>query len=387
MIAKTINPAFLDDVVSTFSFPKEFVKINAFGSGLINDTYLISYTTNNKKYILQRINHHIFKNVECLMDNFLKVTAHIQKQIQLRYPIGFEKRTLLAEQALNGEYLYKDLSGDYWRVFNYIENTRTYDSVTTVKQAYEGGRGFGEFQSFLSNLDPANINETIPGFHDVNKRLIAFWSAVSLDPLSRVKELFDEIELINAWSDRMGYIVEQGRMGNLPLRVVHNDTKFNNVLLDQNDIAQCVIDLDTVMPGYVAYDFGDAIRSIVNTAPEDEVDLDKIDVNLSFYKAFATGYLNETIGFLSQNEIDSLAEGAILFPYMQAVRFLTDYIEGDCYYKTNFEGHNLQRAKAQLQLFKKMEAQYEQLKLINLEISESIISIKKYTNAEKLPLI
>jgi len=372
------NLPYLDEVLSTFSFPKEFVKVTAFGSGLINDTYLISYTTNGKKYILQRINHQVFKNVEVLMDNILKVTAHIQEQLKRRYPIGFEQKTLIVEQAFDGEYMHKDLSGDYWRVFNYIENTKSYDNAATAKQAFEGGRGFGEFHSFLSNFDPATINETIPDFHNMNKRLADFWLAVQTNPLSRVKNIAAEIALIKAKAARMSYILEQGNLGNLPLRVIHNDTKLSNVLLDQNDIAQCVIDLDTVMPGYVAYDFGDAIRTIANTAAEDEADLDKINVNLSFYKAFTTGYLNETIGFLSQNEIDSLAEGVILFPYMQAVRFLTDYINGDHYYKTNFEGHNLQRAKAQLQLFIKMEEQQEELKSIVYQISKSIILLNNY---------
>ncbi|RYG08039.1 MAG: desulfatase, partial [Chitinophagaceae bacterium] len=160
------------------------------------------------------------------------------------------------------------------------------------------------------------------------------------------------------------YVLRKGNEGKLPLRVIHNDTKFNNVLLDQADKAQCVIDLDTVMPGYVAYDFGDAIRTIINTASEDEKDLDKININLSLYSAFTAGYLTETLNFLEDEEIESLAEGAMLFPYMQAVRFLTDFIDGDHYYKTEFEAHNLQRTRAQLQLFLRMDAASATLKNI-----------------------
>nr|WP_199156528.1 aminoglycoside phosphotransferase family protein [Pedobacter sp. ASV2] len=255
--------------------------------------------------------------------------------------------------TLDGKYFHQTASGAYWRVFNYIDNTKTYDVVSTQRQAFEGGKAFGQFQFLLSDLSPCELYETIVDFHNIKRRLFDFRLSMATDNLDRVKSLVEEINIINSHADSMGYITKMAALKKIPIRIVHNDTKFNNILLDKDDRAQCVIDLDTVMPGYVAYDFGDGVRTIVNTGQEDEGDISKIGVNLTLYSAFTEGYLSETISFLNAQEIRSLSEGAILFPYMQAVRFLTDYINGDRYYKTDFKEHNLQRARAQLQLFLK----------------------------------
>jgi Ser/Thr protein kinase RdoA (MazF antagonist) len=274
----------------------------------------------------------------------------------------------------SGKYFVRNNQRDYWRMFNYLVETKSYDRVTSPLQAFEGGKAFGEFQYMLSDFDPSRIKEPISHFHDIENRLYKLRTSIKEDPFNRVNEVSDELEAIEVRCLSMNSISKKGRSGILPLRVVHGDTKFNNILLDSDDKAQCVIDLDTVMPGYVAYDFGDAIRTIINTASEDENDLDKIQTNLEFYRAFTEGYLKETMRFLTPAELESLPEGVLLFPYMQSVRFLTDYIMGDSYYKIDFEKHNLQRTRAQLQLLYRMENQFETLRSIVKQTAESLVN-------------
>ncbi|SOD11584.1 phosphotransferase enzyme family protein [Pedobacter xixiisoli] len=374
MTTETIKATNITEILSKFNFDSNFVKVKPFGSGHINDTYLIEYSDSDLKFLLQRINHHVFKNVDILMDNITKVTTHIRKKVIEKYHDDSDERSMVAVKSNDEKYYYQDTNGSYWRVFNYLDNTKSYDIVTTENQAFEGGKAFGEFQAFLVDLPTSEVKETIVDFHNIQNRLINLQSAIKADSFNRVNKVLPEINLINSRANEMEYVLRKGSEGKLPLRVIHNDTKFNNVLLNQADQAQCVIDLDTVMPGYVAYDFGDAIRTIINTASEDEKDLSKININLSLYSAFTTGYLTETINFLEEEEIKSLAEGAILFPYMQAVRFLTDFIEGDHYYKTEFEGHNLQRAKAQLKLFSRMDKEFDTLKSIVQEVVKTLRS-------------
>ncbi|MNK20793.1 N-acetylhexosamine 1-kinase [compost metagenome] len=372
MITETIKAASMAEILIKFNFESDSIKVKPFGSGHINDTYLIEYADSDLKFLLQRINHHVFKDVDILMDNITKVTTHISAKVAEKYPNDSKNRAMVAVKSNEGKYYYQDSNGNYWRVFNYLSNTKSYDIVKTENQAFEGGKAFGEFQAFLSDLPTTQTKETIVNFHNIHSRLNNLRTAIAKDKFDRVKQVLPEIELINARANDMDYVLRKGNEGKLPLRVIHNDTKFNNVLLDQNDKAQCVIDLDTAMPGYVAYDFGDAIRTIINTASEDENDLEKIDINLDLYSAFTTGYLTETISFLEEEEIKSLAEGAMLFPYMQAVRFLTDFIEGDHYYKTAFEGHNLQRTRAQLQLFLRMDEKFATLKNIVNEVAQTL---------------
>ncbi|RZK65464.1 MAG: desulfatase [Pedobacter sp.] len=382
MITETIKAANMVEILTKFNFESNSIKVKPFGSGHINDTYLIEYSDSDMKFLLQRINHHVFKDVDILMDNIIKVTTHIRDKVSKKYPNKSDERAMIAIKALDGKYYHQDSNGNYWRVFNYLNNTKSYDIVKTENQAFEGGKAFGEFQAFLSDLPTTQTKETIINFHNIHSRLNNLRAAIAEDRFDRVKQVRREIELINSRSSDMEYVPRKGNEGKLPLRVIHNDTKFNNVLLDQADKAQCVIDLDTVMPGYVAYDFGDAIRTIINTASEDEKDLNKININLSLYSAFTKGYLTETLNFLEDEEIESLAEGAMLFPYMQAVRFLTDFIEGDHYYKTEFEAHNLQRTRAQLQLFLRMDAASATLKNIVNDVVNTLRNKSQMDNGK-----
>ncbi|PWG79799.1 phosphotransferase enzyme family protein [Pararcticibacter amylolyticus] len=346
----------IQSIISNFDLHGRPGRIYPTGSGLINDTYRIeNLSSGYPDYLLQRINHRIFKNVQALMENIAEVTFHLRKKLKDRQVEGVENKVLTLVPSKNGLYYCKDEFGNYWRMYLFIPDTRSYDLVETEQQAFEGGRAFGSFQSMLSDLDVSRISDSIPDFHNIEKRLKDLDLALLSDPAGRKKEVEEEIRFIDLRREIMCSILELGRKGRLPLRIIHSDTKFNNVLLDKNDHVQCVIDLDTVMPGFVAYDFGDAIRTIINTAAEDEKDAAKIQLNIPLFSAYASGYFLETKDFLTAEEVHSLMKGVILMPYMQAVRFLTDYVQGDIYYKTSFTGHNLQRTRAQITLVKRLE--------------------------------
>jgi len=240
----------------------------------------------------------------------------------------------------------------------------SYDVLQTEQQAYEGGKAFGKFQRLLSDMDASLLIETIPNFHNIKIRLDRFILAIEADVVNRVRNSGPEISFLLERADQMSAILELAQSGKFPLRIIHNDTKFNNVLLDSNDKGQCVIDLDTVMPGYVAYDFWDAIRTIINTGLEDEKDICKIRLNIPLFKAYTVGYFKEAGSFSSEPEVESLLSGVMLMPYEQSVGFLTDYIEGDIYYKIQFPEHNLQRTRAQIQLLRKLEENDQTLREI-----------------------
>lgn len=355
-----------------FKLDGEIIDSVPFGSGHINDTFKI--TTNsplNNLYLLQRINHHIFQNVEGLMNNIECVCNHLKKKLAHLGENEVLKRTMTIVQTLDNKNYFQDNNGDYWRVFHLIPNTRSYDILETQEQAYSGGMAFGQFQKQLSDLDPINIVEILPNFHNIEFRLNNLRESIKNNPVNRVEDVQSLLDYIFEREEKMRTVLELGRSNLLPLRITHNDTKFNNVLLDANDKVQCVIDLDTVMPGYVAYDFGDAIRTIINSAAEDEADVSKIVLNIPLFQSFAAGYLSEAKEFLTDTEIDSLIPAVHLLPYMQAVRFLTDYINGDTYYKIAYPEHNLVRTKAQLKLVHELEINHDKLTAI---LAENLMS-------------
>ena len=344
--------------------------IKPYGSGHINETF---YVKNAKEdgadYLLQRINHHVFKDVPALIENIRQVTAHLRKKLEDIPGSQIDKEVLTLVPTTDQQFYYQDHDGNYWRMYHFLD-TNSYDILKTEQQAYEGGKAFGKFQALLVDLDTALIAETIPNFHNIKIRLERFSKSVHDDVANRVKEVMPEIAFIQKRMEDMEGALTRNNAQGLPLRTIHNDTKFNNVLLDKNDHAQCVIDLDTVMPGYVAYDFGDAVRTIINTAAEDEEDLDKINLNISLFKSYAQGYFEEARNFLTDAETESLLTGVFLITYEQTVRFLTDYIDGDVYYKIRFPQHNLQRTRAQLHLLKRLEASRGILKEIMQNITK-----------------
>ena len=363
----TFNPKQVSTFAGEFDIEGSVTNVSPFGSGHINDTYrVVTDQPNTKRYLLQRVNHHVFKDVVAVMQNIQLVTQHLKSKYSELDGKGehLEEKVLTLIHTKQGASYYRDDAGNYWRMFILLANTRSYDIVETPRQAREGGRAFGQFQRLLADLDVDLIHEVVPNFHHIGKRLDKLKEAIASDVVNRRHEVSDELAFIMDREKRMHTILDMGQGGLLPVRITHNDTKFNNVLLDEDDKSQCVIDLDTVMPGYVAYDFGDAIRTIINRAAEDEADLEKVKLNIPLFEAYTEGYFEEAHPFLTQHEVDSLIEGALLLPYMQAVRFLTDYLEADHYYKIHHPNHNLQRTKAQLKLVEQLETHESELRRI-----------------------
>lgn len=363
----------ISEIVANFNCNADTASLQSFGSGHINDTYFLkNIDARGTDYLLQRINHHIFTNVPALTDNMCLVINHLKRKVSATDPAKADTEVMTLIPGRDGKYFYHDKHGDYWRMCYFLSKTKSYDVVETEKQALEGGKAFGKFQCMLADLNPAMLYEVIPDFHNITTRLAALKLAVNYNLKGRVDEVKAQLDFIYRYAETMQYFQQPEQQAVLPKRVTHNDTKFNNVLLNSNDEAQCVIDLDTVMAGYVAYDFGDAIRTIINKTVEDEVDLDKIKLNIPLFNAYTQGYLTEAARFLTEAEINSLIMGVLLLPYMQAVRFLTDFINGDTYFKIKFNGHNLQRAKAQLRLFELLQNHKNELHNIIIKQMESI---------------
>lgn len=355
----------LNEIFECFSARGTFLKGETYGSGHIHDTFYIETTEKETdNYILQRLNNRIFRNIPQLQNNIERVTVHLKDKL-LKVPGADIKRECLnLVPALDGKSWITDRNGNSWRMYIFISNHRSYDIVDSPDKAYQGGKAIGRFQAMLTDMEGGPLFETIPWFHDIGKRLETFNNKTAEDKADRVKNVSKEIDFILKRSEEMKIILKLGSEGKIPLRITHNDTKFNNILLDENNKALCIIDLDTVMPGYVHYDFGDAIRTSSNTAAEDEKDLTKVKMDITLFEAFARGYLKETRSTLNSYEKEYLAFAPRLITYTMAVRFLTDYIDGDNYFKIHHEHHNLQRAKAQLRLVESMEEQYESMKKI-----------------------
>ncbi len=361
----------LNKIAKKFKIDGTIEEIKAFGSGHINDTYRVKIKEADKKdYILQVINHNIFPNVPELTKNIIRVTEHVKKKIEEKGGDP-ERETLTIIPTVEGEGFYKDEDGKYWRVFIFIDNTNSYDRLENAEQAYEGGKAFGNFLKMVADMPGGPLYEVIPGFHYTPNRIKTFLESVKKDPVNRVSQCKEEVEFLSARTEEMKKIVQMGEAGELPLRTTHNDTKFNNVLLDKNDKGLCVIDLDTVMPGYIMYDFGDAMRTSTNTGDEDDPNLDRVSMNIDLFEGFTKGFVSELKDTLTKNEIDNLAFGAKLLTYEQSVRFLTDYIDGDIYYKTAHKEHNLQRTRAQIKLLKSMEEQFDKMEAIVQEVANS----------------
>lgn len=339
--------------------------VKPFGTGLINTTYKVTTReAHTPNYLLQIINHHIFQNIPELTRNIQRVTSHIRTKLETQGINDIDRRVLTPINTSDGKGYFKDDQGKYWRMFLFIEGARSYDQLTNRKQAEAGGRAFGQFQKMVADLPGEPLYPIIPGFHNTEMRINHFNERVKENPVGRIKEVEPEVAFLLERAQEYKKIVQMGRDGIIPERIVHQDTKFNNVLLDENDEVLCVIDLDTVMPGYVCYDIGDAIRNGANTGKEDDPDLDKVGVNMNLYEGFIKGFLHETKDILTPAEKGTLAFGAKLLTYEQAVRFLDDFLNGDKYYKINNPNHNLIRTRAQIKLLMSMEANWEAMQRI-----------------------
>lgn len=326
----------------------EILSTEPYGSGHIHETYKI-ITRDRKAYILQKINHSIFSDIEALQENIKNVLNHQASQENILETI-LKMRTMR-----NGKSYFLDEKGCYWRVYDFIEGSKTYDKITSTHFAYEAGVAYGNFISSLQDFPADSLHETIPEFHDLESRLQKFEQSIIADTRKSAIDIESEIEFVRKRVLRMKRILELGKKQKFTLRVTHNDTKINNVLFNEYDKAICVIDLDTVMPGYIHYDFGDAVRTGAASADEDETDLSKMFIDLKLFEAFSRGFLKQTIVFMNQVEIDELFFAPQLLTFIIAMRFLTDYINGDVYFKVNHEKHNLQRWFAQKKLLISME--------------------------------
>ena len=355
----------LKKIFARFLADGEFESAVQVGNGHIHDTFRINTAgTGKDDYIMQRLNNNVFRNIPELQDNIERVTSHIIRKLSEIPGSDLKRECLTPVYAANGKSWIVDEEGYYWRMYIYIRDHHSYEIVDSPAKAYEGGRAIGRFQAMLADLPGKPLFETIPHFHDVEKRLATFENVVEADSVKRVQAALPEIGFINRRADEMKVILRLGREGKIPLRITHNDTKFNNILLDTNDRALCIIDLDTVMPGYVHYDFGDAIRTGANVAEEDEKDLSKVRMDTGLFEAFARGYLAEAGDTLNPVETEWLAFAPRLITYIMGLRFLTDYLDGDNYYKIHHEHHNLQRARSQFRLVESMEEQYPQMERI-----------------------
>lgn len=355
------------DIARLFDFGGVVRDVKPFGCGHINDTYCVICDRDGQppvRYILQRINHKVFKNIDALMDNVFNVTEFLKEAV-IAEGGDPQRECLLITPTKTGKMDYIDAEGDCWRAFNFIENAISFETVGKAEHFYYSGVAFGKFQRLLAAYPSETLHYTIPDFHNTPLRYDTFEAVVAADPMGRVAEVQAEIEFVRARREQMSALVDGLASGDLPLRVTHNDTKLNNVMLD--DVVGkpvCVIDLDTVMPGSALYDFGDSIRFGANTAAEDEVDLSKVSCNLNLFEQYTRGYLEECGSMLTDNEIGLLAFSARLMTLECGMRFLTDHIDGDNYFKIRRPGHNLDRCRTQLKLVADMESKAGEMEAI-----------------------
>lgn len=345
-------------VIAQFEVPGDFVDAQPYGTGHINDTYLVRMRQTEAvvPWIVQRINHRIFKDVAGLMDNILRVTRHVRGRLGAIPGSDVRRETLTVIPTRAGQPYLQDASGDFWRTYIFITGARTYDEVQGRAMAREAATAFGRFQKLLMDLPAPALHETIPLFHHTPNRFARLEAALATDAATRADSCRAEIEFALARKSTTSILVDAIAAGALPLRVTHNDTKINNVMIDDQDgRGVCVIDLDTVMPGTVLYDFGDEVRTTTGTAAEDERDLQKVRFQIDMFDALVEGYLAAARDFLVPAEIDHLAFSGRLITFEIGIRFLTDYLEGDVYFKTHRPGHNLDRTRTQFAMVRQME--------------------------------
>lgn len=351
-------------VFSQFNDSTEIVSYSELASGHINDTYLIE-TSNKEKFILQRINHGVFKDVPGLINNKVSISKHLQNKLSHLSKNGKSRKVLTFLSTKAGAPFYYGKSGGYWNMMVYIDNSVTFERVTNEEVAYEGGRLIGDFLNLTSDFDASLLIDVIPKFHDMSFRFSQFEDSLKVASKERLEQAKTYIDIVWSLKDEMHIIQNLKESGAIKTRVTHNDTKISNVLFDANNKGLCVIDTDTVMPGVVHYDFGDAIRTICNTAAEDEKDLDKVSFNLKYYKAYTKGFLEEVASALSPLEIKYLPLAAKTMIFIMAIRFLTDFLNGDIYYKIKYPEHNLDRAKNQFKLIESLSEQFHEMKISN----------------------
>ena len=353
----------INEAIANIAFEGELISCERYGNGHINDTFLVKFDQNGTQvpYILQRINSDIFTDVDGLMENIQGVIAFLQKKVTERGGDN-DREAMQLIYTKDGKAFYRDSIGSCWRGYVFIRDSVSLDRAEKPEQFYECGVALGNFQYMLSEYDASKLHETIPQFHDTPKRYRDFLKAVEEDVCGRAAGVQEEINFVKEREPFTHILMDALHAGKLPLRVTHNDTKLNNVMLDaETGKAVCVIDLDTVMPGLAANDFGDSIRFGASTAAEDETDLSKVEMSLELFEIYAKGFLEGCHGSLTDEEIRTLPEGAKMMTLECGMRFLTDYLQGDTYFRIHRENHNLDRCHTQFKLVADMEKKWEQM--------------------------
>ena len=373
MVTKVRNTK---NILSNFKIYGDFIDAKPFGSGHINDTLLVRYKQAGQKvkYILRKINSYVFKEPKLIVENTLNVTNHIRNRLTQISEPDLSRKVLTLIQNKNGSYFHLDEKGDYWNVIFFIKGAYTVDIVINIEQAFEAASAYGKFQKYLSDFDTDKCQITIKNFHNLENRIKTFEESLKHNPKNRIEVIPELISLAKKYY----YINDEFlklESKKLPTRITHNDTKINNVMLHKKtNKGLCVVDLDTVMPGIILNDFGDMVRTFTSPALEDVNDFSKVKMRLPIFDALVKGYLTELNDYLTDNEINNLVLGAKIIVFEQAIRFLTDFILGDVYYKVEYDLHNLNRAKNQFALLASIEEQADEMEKI----------VKKYSNKNKI---
>ena len=354
----------ISPVVKRFQFAREWLDVRPYGAGHIHDTYVVCFRSPDgmiSRYILQRLNTTVFQLPEQLMENLERVTTHLKGKIAAAGGDPM-RETLNLISARDGKPFVKTGAGEYWRAFHFIERAQTYDTAVNSEHVAEVAKAYGRFLELLSDLPVGQLHETIPDFHHMNRRCQTLMEAAKRDVKHRARSVRPEIEFAEKRVDEASILVDLLEQGGLPTRVVHNDTKLGNVMIDEKTgEGLCVIDLDTVMPGLSLYDFGDLVRSAANPAAEDERDLSKVCLDLDIFERCVEGYLEGEGGLLTPSELDLFPFSAKLIALELGMRFLTDYLNGDVYFKTHHEAHNLERCRVQFKLVEDIESKLDHL--------------------------
>lgn len=350
----------LQEISKQFQIYGEILHAETFKIGHINETYSATYDQGGMRvrYIHQKINKGVFKNPVAVMKNVMRVTTHVRRRLEAREARDITRRSLIVIPTRDGQPIYRSQDGEFWRTFVFVEGVQTYEAVQSPEQAFQAGRAFGEFQSMLVDLPGERLNETIPDFHNTRKRFTALQQAIQKDRFNRAKDAQPEIEFALRHEPIVDVILKGMAKGMIPERVTHNDTKFNNVMLDAvTGEAKCVVDLDTVMPGCALYDFGDMVRTTTSPTLEDERDLAKVKMLMPIFRELAKGYLATAGEFLTGAEKSLMAFSGKLITFEIGIRFLTDFLSGDTYFRIHRPDHNLDRCRTQFKLVESIEQQ------------------------------
>jgi hypothetical protein len=350
----------LQEISKKFQIYGQILHAEACKIGHINETYTATYNQGGLllRYIHQKINQTVFKDPPAVMDNIVRVTTHIWNKLMAQGAHEVTRKVLTVVPTSNGHSYYQDGDGEYWRTFVFVERAQAFESVQSPHQAYEAAKAFGTFQSLLADLGGPRLHDTIPQFHHIRKRFAALQQAIQEDHCNRAKSAAREIEFALGQEPWIGRLLDAHERGEIPERITHNDTKFNNVMMDwESGEAMCVVDLDTVMPGLVLYDFGDMVRTTTSPTLEDELDLSKVFMHVPMFESLARGYVDATREFLTPAEKSFLVYSGKLMTFIIGIRFLTDYVLGDKYFRVHRPAHNLDRARTQFKLVQSIAEQ------------------------------